>query len=146
MNDCKHERLIISQGEGYYCSDCDKWFDVTAQETSSPKQECEHVWGDNMNADGTRFKGCFKCGKIVITPPALNATTCVKCGTEGPHTTTLENNSEDKDFWTHLNETMRRCHLSELTVPESEQWLNVTCRMCGHHFGTTPCKDAKEGM
>lgn len=115
MIDCDHGRLLNAHGEGYYCDDCDKWFDVTVQKMPEEKQEC------------------------------------AKCGTGAPPRMTLANNTEDRTKIRKANFLVRhdplciRAGLKQEELPARKEWLVLTCRECGHGFGTMPCKDAKEG-
>lgn len=88
--------------------------------------ECEHKGShDKWVIAGVHHDQCNQCGEIDTFTRALNETTCVKCGTEGPHTMTFRFNHSLKPYG---------------------ECLKVTCRMCGHGFGTMPCKDAKEDV
>lgn len=57
---------------------------------------------------------------------------------------TLKNNVAEIFDTYYLNSVLRKYPAAQREAPEFIEQLDVTCRMCGHGFGTMPCKDAKE--
>ena len=166
VSTCKHVWYSVTElgteipRENQFCSLCHI-------PRGRAEEECGHSWRKSSIHGNPNRRVCADCGDLAPifarshgthnaiihngkciceqccidmpeeeTTPTLNNTTCVKCGDEGPHTMKYGDNHSPI-----LNTNYRTA-----VLPEFEEHLAVTCRKCGHGFGTMPCKDAKEDV
>ena len=97
MSDCDHAWGVNDIGPlGEIYRKCTKCPAIKPPEETG----CDHT-GQNPATtyqNGELYEICTRCHHMTPKEPALNDTTCVKCGTEGPHTMTLADNQECIDL------------------------------------------------